>query len=100
MEETSWPLIVHNITQYALKLNYNIYDGLQGNEINTDASSVDSDGNLYFGGLNGFNKFNPSQLKKSIITYQPIITQFQVLPHEDYEGANFDFPVNNEFKFS
>lgn len=41
---------------------YNIHDGLQGNEFNRGASFKDSKGNIYFGGLNGFNSFNPKNI--------------------------------------
>jgi ligand-binding sensor domain-containing protein/serine phosphatase RsbU (regulator of sigma subunit) len=44
--------------------NYYYKDGLQGNEFNQNAFAKDTKtGNLLFGGLNGFNVFNPENLK-------------------------------------
>jgi len=42
--------------------NYTEHDGLQNNEFNGKASYKDSLGNLYFGGMNGFNVFNPENI--------------------------------------
>lgn len=47
-------------------LNYNSNDGLQSVEFNTNASLKAKNGDLYFGGVNGFNKVNPSLIKTSI----------------------------------
>ena len=52
--------------------NYYIEDGLQDNEFNQNACARDSKrGNLLFGGINGFNVFNPDLLKGN--TYVPPI---------------------------
>ena len=37
-------------------------DGLQGNDFNFQASHKDTSGLLYFGGSNGYNRFNPSDI--------------------------------------
>ncbi len=42
--------------------NHKAIDGLQRNEFNESSSLAASNGLLYFGGLNGFNYFNPSQI--------------------------------------
>ena len=39
-----------------------INDGLQGETFNFGASFQDSNNNLYFGGSNGYNKFNPAEI--------------------------------------
>lgn len=46
-------------------------DGLQGNQFFERSSFKDSRGNMYFGGVNGFNTFDPSLL--SIDTTEPTI---------------------------
>lgn len=43
--------------------NYTASDGLQSNEFNQNAYAVDMSGNLYFGGVNGLNSFNPENIK-------------------------------------
>lgn len=40
--------------------NYDYQDGLQSNEFNTNAYMKTKSGTLYFGGINGFNYFNPT----------------------------------------
>ena len=59
--------------------NFTKTDGLQNNEFNTGAYYKSSSGDLYFGGPNGFNKFDPQT-----ITYNPyeppvIITSIKIL---------------------
>jgi len=49
-------------------INYNISDGLQSNEFNRNACYQSRNGDLYFGGINGFNYFNPN---KMVINKQP-----------------------------
>ncbi|MDP1727034.1 MAG: two-component regulator propeller domain-containing protein [Bacteroidota bacterium] len=42
--------------------NYTLKDGLQSNEFNTGAYFKDENGKLYFGGINGFNVFDPDSI--------------------------------------
>ncbi|MCH9028316.1 MAG: response regulator, partial [Bacteroidetes bacterium] len=48
--------------------NYDVNDGLQSNEFNTGAYYKSRSGELFFGGINGFNYFFPGKIgnKKSI----------------------------------
>lgn len=50
---------------------YTTEDGLQSNEFNTGARFRSADGQLYFGGINGFNWVDPASLKK--VMFKPII---------------------------
>lgn len=43
-------------------INFTETDGLQNNEFNGKASYKDEEGNLYFGGMNGFNIFKPEDI--------------------------------------
>lgn len=43
-------------------VNYHESDGLQGEQFNRKSCSVDASGILYFGGLRGFNVFDPSRI--------------------------------------
>ncbi len=45
-------------------VNYNYKNGLQSNEFNTGAYYKGRSGNFYFGGIKGFNLFNPEAVKK------------------------------------
>jgi ligand-binding sensor domain-containing protein/signal transduction histidine kinase len=64
--------------------NYDTRDGLQANEFNWGAALETRDGRMYFGGSNGLNMFNPSEItnKSSIPTVA--ITDFEI----------FNKPVN------
>lgn len=44
-------------------LIYDNYDGLQGLEFNTGAYYKDSNGYLYFGGIDGYNWFKPEEIE-------------------------------------
>lgn len=58
-------------------INYSIEDGLQGFEFNTNSFLKTSDGEFYFGGTGGFNRFYP-EFKENKITPRLQITGFQV----------------------
>ncbi|MGL4876068.1 MAG: ligand-binding sensor domain-containing protein [Clostridium sp.] len=47
--------------------NYTILDGLQGNEFNGTSELKTRSGEMFFGGTNGMNSFNPKDFKESHI---------------------------------
>ena len=57
---------------------YTKTDGLQGNQFNAGASLTASDGKLYFGGINGFNYFNPADLISNDYVPNVLITDLKV----------------------
>jgi ligand-binding sensor domain-containing protein/signal transduction histidine kinase len=91
--------------------NYDYKDGLQGNIFASGyreraARFKGGDGTLYFGGNNGFNFFDPSQLKANNIISPIVITQFKLFD-KLVRGANeskeivLDHDQNNfSFEFS
>jgi signal transduction histidine kinase/DNA-binding response OmpR family regulator/ligand-binding sensor domain-containing protein len=72
---------------------YGVNDGLQGLEFNTDAYYKDSDGVLYFGGLNGINWFHPASINKNPNLPKTNISEVTVLNNV------VDFSVNNVFSY-
>lgn len=42
--------------------NFDTYDGLQGDEFNMGAYAMDAQGQLFFGGMNGWNSFFPDSM--------------------------------------
>lgn len=52
--------------------NFTIIDGLQSNEFNGRSCFKDNNGTMYFGGINGFNTFNPDNIE--ISQFKPNIT--------------------------
>ncbi|MEM6630590.1 MAG: two-component regulator propeller domain-containing protein [Bacteroidota bacterium] len=82
--------------------NYDNYDGL-ATEYNTGAYAKDANGNLYFGGLDGFYWFQPEQIQKNPFVPHPQITGFQVLdkPYSVRPGISLKYSENTvEFTFS
>jgi two-component system, sensor histidine kinase ChiS len=57
--------------------NYDDLDGLQSNEFNA-AYYKSQQGELFFGGINGFNAFHPAQVKDNPYIPPIVITQFEL----------------------
>lgn len=70
--------------------NYDVFDGLQSNEFNQFAYGKTRRGELLFGGLNGYNIFDPSKLQTD--TYLPpiVITSFKKFNKE----VTFSTPID------
>ncbi|HWK06741.1 MAG TPA: two-component regulator propeller domain-containing protein [Puia sp.] len=58
--------------------NYDEYDGLQGQAFNENASLKTREGELIFGGANGFNLFKPSDIRKNDQAPPVVLTDFQL----------------------
>ena len=101
--------------------NYDIRDGLQGEEFNVGAFYQNVDGEMYFGGPQGLNSFYPWQVRDNTNIPPVVITSFNVLnqniarnlvadqhftlqPNEtfiSFEFAALDYsaPEKNEYSF-
>ncbi|MFN8257248.1 MAG: two-component regulator propeller domain-containing protein [Bacteroidales bacterium] len=58
--------------------NFYFADGLQNNEFIRNSAFKDKDGNLYFGGVDGFNTFHPDKIKTEEIFPKVVLTDFQI----------------------
>ena len=58
--------------------NYNSKDGLQSNEFNVGACFKSSAGEMFFGGINGFNVFHPGDIQDNPHIPPILITNFQI----------------------
>ena len=58
--------------------NYNESDGLQSNQFFWGAALKSINGELFFGGINGFNAFYPSKLKDNPYVPPVVITDFNI----------------------
>ena len=58
--------------------NYNLSDGLQSNEFNQGAYSKSPAGELFFGGVNGFNAFFPAKIQENLHPPPLVLTSFQI----------------------
>ncbi len=62
--------------------NYTLKDGLQGYEFNGHAYYKSPSGQLFFGGLNGFNCFFPDQLPENEYIPPVVLTGFSIAGNE------------------
>ena len=58
--------------------NYNLKDGLQGNQFYPESFLKTHDGEMYFGGYYGFNSFYPDSLKDNELIPSVYVTDFQI----------------------
>jgi signal transduction histidine kinase/ligand-binding sensor domain-containing protein/DNA-binding response OmpR family regulator len=58
--------------------NYNYHNGVQNNNFVHGAGIVSSTGEIFFGGLEGFNYFNPANLKKNNNVPSILITDLKI----------------------
>ena len=72
---------------------YDINDGLQSNQFSYAAALQSSDEKMYFGGINGFNVFNPHEIFDNPHIPPVWITSFR-LSNRDVEIATEDSPLD------
>jgi PAS domain S-box-containing protein len=58
--------------------HYDSSDGLQSNEFNSNAYYRASNGTMYIGGINGFNMFNPEDIRPNPVAPPVVVTRFEV----------------------
>jgi signal transduction histidine kinase/streptogramin lyase len=58
--------------------NYDEEDGLQSNEFNTGAYFVSESGEMFLGGINGFNIFHPDSIRENTFIPPVLITNFRL----------------------
>ena len=67
---------------------FSVKDGLQSNEFNRYASRKLASGELVFGGVNGFNIFNPAEINENSFQPDILFTTFKI--------GNKEVPLNTE----
>lgn len=72
--------------------NYGNYFGLQSYEFNAGAYHKDTNGILYFGGINGLNWFNPEQVKTNPVRPKTALTKLEVY--------NKEIPITKDLELS
>ncbi|MFW6019109.1 MAG: ligand-binding sensor domain-containing protein [Bacteroidales bacterium] len=70
-------------------VNYDIRDGVQSYEFNMGASLKSKQGDIFFGGMNGFNVFHPSKIQQSKVDPDLVVSQIEVY-NELLPGMFFD----------
>jgi signal transduction histidine kinase/ligand-binding sensor domain-containing protein/DNA-binding response OmpR family regulator len=82
---TSNGLTKFNPETYALK-KYNLADGLQELEFEAGAYMKTKSGEMFFGGINGFNKFYPRNIKLNQVVAPVYITGLSLFNQSIYPG--------------
>lgn len=81
--------------------NYDLQDGLQGNEFNPGAYFRNQKGELFFGGVNGMNVFDPAQLTFNPNPPQVVVTAYkefnQTIQHHITGGQSIELPHSVRF---
>ena len=73
---------------------YDQQDGLQGKEFNKLSHLKAKDGTLYFGGSNGFNAFDPSQLIQNFAVPNIVIDDVHVSPSKAHRSGTASSRIN------
>jgi signal transduction histidine kinase/ligand-binding sensor domain-containing protein/DNA-binding response OmpR family regulator len=67
--------------------NYDLRDGLQSNEFNRGAYYKSKSGEIFFGGINGYNHFHPAKLKHNDIVPAVVFTGFRLFEQPVKAGS-------------
>ncbi|MFX1411358.1 MAG: two-component regulator propeller domain-containing protein [Promethearchaeota archaeon] len=76
--------------------NYDVRDGLQSNEFNMGAYHKSSSGEMFFGGINGFNVFYPDNVKDNPYIPYIVITDFKLF--NESVGVGDDSPLEKSIE--
>lgn len=87
-------LSIWDLTDGTFK-NFQEKDGLQDNQFNYGASDRDEAGNLFFGGINGFNRIDPEQVTTNTYVPPVVITDLRIFNRKIKAGEGKQ-PVLNQ----
>jgi signal transduction histidine kinase/CheY-like chemotaxis protein/ligand-binding sensor domain-containing protein len=72
--------------------NFYVSEGLQSNEFKAHSSMTAHDGTMYFGGVNGFNEFDPEKIRQDPNSSPLVITGFLIFNQEVPIARNANDP--------
>jgi signal transduction histidine kinase/ligand-binding sensor domain-containing protein/DNA-binding response OmpR family regulator len=82
-EGSLWLSTNNGLSKFDIKkeefINYSVSDGLQSNEFNSGAFFQCSDGEMFFGGIKGYNHFFPDRLEHKQFAAPVVFTAFNLL---------------------
>jgi ligand-binding sensor domain-containing protein/AraC-like DNA-binding protein len=97
-------ITVFNPDTKKVLINYNEKDGLQSDEFSTGAYCRTRSGEMYFGGINGFNVFHPAKIKTNTYIPMVVIKDFEILSRSrsasPYCSPHFYVSTNDTMKLS
>jgi streptogramin lyase len=82
-------------------VNYDVKDGIQSSEFNQNAALITKDGELFLGGMNGFNAFYPDDIHQNKYIPPIVITNFkkynEVQRSEINDGDTIELSYKDNF---
>ena len=78
--------------------NYGPRDGIQDYEYNHAAGYISPDGEMFFGGINGFNAFFPAKIKDNPYVPPVVITGFNLLNEPAGSGGVLPAKISLSYK--
>lgn len=78
--------------------NYTMADGLQNNEFNINAGYRNAGGEMYFGGISGFNVFHPDSLQDNPEPPQMVLNELMIM-HQKVRAGGADAPISTTINF-
>jgi len=97
---TNWGIAMMD-TRKNTFVNYDVSDGLQSNEFNVGAKLKSLSGQLFFGGMKGFNVFTPGSIRINPSKPKILITSFkkfnQAQPGQVSDGDTIILSYNENF---
>lgn len=91
---TNMGLIEFNIEQEEVLNSFDVSDGIQSNEFNQNGYYKSQSGQMYFGGINGYNVFNPDSISANEFIPDVVITNLSILNGQVQIDPN---PKSKEF---
>jgi len=85
LDESSWLWMITNYgiscfdPENSIFYNYDVRDGVQSNEFNYGAAYRSHQGEIFFGGMNGYNHFFPKLIRKNSYIPPVTVTSFKIL---------------------
>lgn len=70
--------------------NFDVRDGLQSNEFNGGSAYQSPKGEMFFGGINGFNAFFPAEIRLNSVVPTVVVTDFQLFNQSIRAGENLN----------
>lgn len=102
-EDNPWISTNYGISKFDIKenkfINFDVTDGIQGNEFNGYSFYKNSNGDMFFGGIDGLTVFNPKDIKKDV--YIPRVNIESVLSNGKKINVKSDINLsykNNQFE--
>jgi signal transduction histidine kinase/ligand-binding sensor domain-containing protein/DNA-binding response OmpR family regulator len=82
---TNQGITKYNSTNEEIR-QFDVRDGLQSNEFNRGAFFTSSDNTIYFGGIKGFNSFNPGLIQFNEVAPEVVLTNFKLFDENVLPG--------------